>query len=151
MHREIVMQVCCVCRGACYNYLSVSACGSSSPNLVDLYYFDDGSGHQIWQLTAVAGSNNTYDVTPGGRAACYNYLSSAACGSNVVDLYYEVSLMCRAPISRCIYAAELLLSSVQIVVYQHKRARKHVPAACLMHQVGICKTMHGLTLAGWVC
>ena len=121
--REIVMQVCCVCRGGCYNYLSVSACGSSSPNLVDLYYYDDGSGHQIWQLTAVAGSNNTYDVTPGGRAACYNYLSSAACGSNVVDLFYEVSLMCREPISRCIYAAELFSSIVQIVVYQHKKSR----------------------------
>lgn len=90
--REVVMQACCVCRGGCYNYLSAIACGNG--NLVDLYGFDDGSGRQVWQLTAVAGSTNTYDVTSPGRAACFDYLSSAACGTDVVDMYNVVSLMC---------------------------------------------------------
>ena len=88
------MQVCCFCRGGCFNYLSAIACGSTPPNLVDLYFGDDGSGRQVWQLTAVAGSTNTFDVTSSGRAACFNYLSSAACGTDLADLYYGVSLMC---------------------------------------------------------
>ncbi|KAJ1547519.1 hypothetical protein HK405_005641, partial [Cladochytrium tenue] len=72
-------------RSGCNNILSVASCGS---NLVDLYSTDDGSGRQHFTFTAVSGKTNVYNVNvAGGRSGCNTYLSSASCGSNLVDLY----------------------------------------------------------------
>nr|GAT61417.1 predicted protein [Mycena chlorophos] len=74
-------------RSGCNNILSVASCGS---NLVDLYSEDDGSGRQHFTLQPVSGLTNVYNIlVAGGREGCNLFLSTASCGSNLVDLYNE--------------------------------------------------------------
>lgn len=79
-------------RDGCNQYLSTTS--SCNSNLVDMYDRDDGSGRQRWEIQPVPNKPNTYTIRiAGGRAGlfssllCNNYLSTASCGSNLVDLY----------------------------------------------------------------
>ncbi|KAI8582627.1 hypothetical protein K450DRAFT_226152 [Umbelopsis ramanniana AG] len=72
-------------RSGCNQYLSSASCGS---DLVDFYGSDDGSGRQRWTFGLVSGQTNVYTIqVSGGRSGCNTYLSSASCGSDLVDLY----------------------------------------------------------------
>lgn len=97
-------------RSGCNQYLSSASC--SGGNLVDMYGNDDGkflapttaviknttmlvwvfvgSGRQRWSFSLVSGQTNVYNIqVSGGRSGCNTYLSSASCGSNLVDLYNQ--------------------------------------------------------------
>ncbi|CAM0136248.1 unnamed protein product [Umbelopsis sp. WA50703] len=74
-------------RSGCNQYLSSASCGS---DLVDMYSADDGSGRQRWTFNLLSGKTNVYNIeVSGGRSGCNTFLSSASCGSNLVDLYSE--------------------------------------------------------------
>jgi hypothetical protein len=49
-----------------------------------------GSGRQRWTFNLLSGKTNVYNIeVSGGRSGCNTFLSSASCGSNLVDLYSE--------------------------------------------------------------
>ena len=76
--------------GSVENFLSAIACNTQpTPNLVDTYLMDDGSGRQQWQLVPTNVSN-TFQMLVGGRAGCNQYLSTTVCsGGPTIDLYNQ--------------------------------------------------------------
>ena len=77
----------------CNSYLS--AAGDCTTGVATtLAPRDDGSGLQVWQLSAVATAGpNTYNFQISARSQCNNFLSAQGCPGTVVDLYYTVSYL----------------------------------------------------------